>query len=190
MGSAPRLTLKKLIRTLERAEREAAEAEALEASAVYDERLKESIAAAIGDGPPAGSGVTPENWREWKLFGWVVCPARPNRRSKHCGSAGCSMGASCWRMADLGLTGDGRPIKRRRRVLCEARTRAGGFCRMRVEPGKGRCRLHGGLSTGPKTAEGKARCVEGTRRWRAWQRSEAEWRALNLELERRAVNFR
>ncbi|MGO8839958.1 MAG: HGGxSTG domain-containing protein [Methyloceanibacter sp.] len=28
---------------------------------------------------------------------------------------------------------------------------------VRVEPGKRRCRFHGGLSTGPRTAEGRAR---------------------------------
>ncbi|MGH6962537.1 MAG: HGGxSTG domain-containing protein, partial [Dongiaceae bacterium] len=41
---------------------------------------------------------------------------------------------------------------------CGARTRAGGVCR---QPGmrNGRCRLHGGWSTGPRTAEGKARCA-------------------------------
>jgi hypothetical protein len=40
---------------------------------------------------------------------------------------------------------------------CGARTRRGEPCRLRVEPGKRRCRLHGGLSTGPRTPEGKAR---------------------------------
>jgi hypothetical protein len=37
-----------------------------------------------------------------------------------------------------------------------AKTRAGRPCRMRVEFGKARCRLHGGLSTGPKTEAGRA----------------------------------
>lgn len=38
-------------------------------------------------------------------------------------------------------------------VSCGAKTRRGALCRC---PGmaNGRCRLHGGLSTGPKTAEG------------------------------------
>jgi hypothetical protein len=41
---------------------------------------------------------------------------------------------------------------------CGAQTRAGGCCRqpaMMAAP----CRLHGGLSTGPRTAEGRARCA-------------------------------
>jgi hypothetical protein len=39
---------------------------------------------------------------------------------------------------------------------CGARTRAGGLCRQPAMP-NGRCRMHGGCSTGPKTAEGLAR---------------------------------
>jgi hypothetical protein len=40
---------------------------------------------------------------------------------------------------------------------CGARTRAGGCCRQPAMA-NGRCRMHGGLSTGPRTAEGLARC--------------------------------
>ena len=40
---------------------------------------------------------------------------------------------------------------------CGARTRRGTACQKPPLAGKTRCRLHGGLSTGPKTAEGKAR---------------------------------
>ena len=41
---------------------------------------------------------------------------------------------------------------------CGARTRGGGSCRT---PGmrNGRCRMHGGASTGPRTPEGLARCT-------------------------------
>jgi len=45
---------------------------------------------------------------------------------------------------------------------CGARTRAGGCCRQPAMP-NGRCRLHGGLSTGPRTAEGRARCARARR---------------------------
>lgn len=41
--------------------------------------------------------------------------------------------------------------------FCGARTRAGGPCRQRAIYSNGRCKWHGGLSTGPKTPEGKAR---------------------------------
>ena len=39
---------------------------------------------------------------------------------------------------------------------CGARTRAGGACRAAAMT-NGRCRMHGGRSTGPRTAEGLAR---------------------------------
>jgi len=45
---------------------------------------------------------------------------------------------------------------------CGARTRAGGRCRQPAMH-NGRCRLHGGLSTGPRTAEGRARCATARR---------------------------
>jgi hypothetical protein len=41
---------------------------------------------------------------------------------------------------------------------CGARTRAGGPCRMPAMA-NGRCRMHGGLSTGPRTPEGMARMI-------------------------------
>lgn len=34
----------------------------------------------------------------------------------------------------------------------------------------GRCKWHGGLSTGPKTLEGKAKCADNLRRWREGRR--------------------
>lgn len=40
---------------------------------------------------------------------------------------------------------------------CGAKTRSGTPCAKYPINGKRRCRLHGGLSTGPRTAEGKAR---------------------------------
>ena len=43
---------------------------------------------------------------------------------------------------------------------CDAKTRKGTVCQKPPLTGKARCRLHGGLSTGPKTLEGKARLAE------------------------------
>lgn len=74
--------------------------------------------------------------------------------------------------------------------LCGARTRAGGTC---TTPGmrNGRCRMHGGASTGPRTPDGLARCTDaatkhGRRnaaaRARAALRGEA--RALGAALSR------
>ena len=42
-------------------------------------------------------------------------------------------------------------------IECNAKTRSGGQCQRAGNPKNGRCHLHGGASTGPKTAEGRAR---------------------------------
>jgi len=53
---------------------------------------------------------------------------------------------------------EGKP--KQRRVVCGAkRHRDGKPCQALSEPGKRRCRFHGGRSTGPKTPEGKAKCA-------------------------------
>ena len=54
---------------------------------------------------------------------------------------------------------------------CGAKTRSGTPCRAKPLPGKTRCKFHGGMSTGPRTTEGRARIAEAQRR--RW----AEWRA-------------
>jgi hypothetical protein len=60
---------------------------------------------------------------------------------------------------------------------CGAKTRAGGRCQQMPErnpklpelPRNGRCRFHGGLSTGPRTLEGRRRVGDAARaRYRAW----------------------
>ena len=48
--------------------------------------------------------------------------------------------------------------------LCGARTRKGTPCRC-LALANGRCKLHGGLSTGPRTEEGRQRTREGFRAW-------------------------
>lgn len=44
-----------------------------------------------------------------------------------------------------------------RGLCCGAKTRAGTPCKLTSIYRNGRCKLHGGLSTGPTTPEGKAR---------------------------------
>lgn len=57
-----------------------------------------------------------------------------------------------------------------RQVPCGAMTRAATECRLMSEPGKLRCRLHGGRSTGPRTFKGRARIAEAQRqRWARWR---------------------
>lgn len=54
-----------------------------------------------------------------------------------------------------------------RRVTCGAkRHRDGQPCQAKSEPGKRRCRFHGGRSTGPRTPEGKARALANLRQYR------------------------
>jgi len=57
------------------------------------------------------------------------------------------------------------------RVICGTKARKGGQCRNKSEPGKRRCKFHGGKSTGAKTPEGLARIAEAQRR--CWARVKA-----------------
>lgn len=56
--------------------------------------------------------------------------------------------------------------------ICGAKTRAGTPCKRTDLYASGRCRLHGGLSTGPRTQAGKERIKAGQLRRRA--REEAD----------------
>jgi len=47
---------------------------------------------------------------------------------------------------------------------CGAKNRAGNPCQAPAMKGRKRCRMHGGRSTGPKTAEGRRRCQQAA--WR------------------------
>lgn len=53
------------------------------------------------------------------------------------------------------------PVKGER---CEAKTHKGTPCQCKALQ-NGRCKFHGGLSTGPKTPEGKAKVAGNLRRW-------------------------
>lgn len=50
------------------------------------------------------------------------------------------------------------------KLVCGARTRFGTRCKRRDLYRSGRCRLHGGLSTGPRPLEGKARSASNAGR--------------------------
>jgi hypothetical protein len=47
---------------------------------------------------------------------------------------------------------------------CGAVTRTGALCKAAALPKSGRCKNHGGLSTGPKTIEGCKRVADAQRR--------------------------
>ncbi len=80
------------------------------------------------------------------------------------------MGKTCANMQEKGLADDGTALPARDRPTCGARTRNGRPCKNKVIPGKYRCAYHGGKSTGPRTAAGKARIAEAQRkRWAKWR---------------------
>jgi len=56
------------------------------------------------------------------------------------------------------------PKPRGDRPRCGAKTRRGEPCRRLPVPGRARCRNHGGHSTGPKTAAGRAAIAASNRR--------------------------
>jgi hypothetical protein len=62
------------------------------------------------------------------------------------------------------------------KTTCGARNRAGNPCGNRPRP-NGRCRFHGGLSTGPRTAE-------GLERMRAAKTIHGEYSAESREMRR------
>ena len=68
---------------------------------------------------------------------------------------------------------------------CLAKTRRGTLCQNPAIRGPNRCRLHGGLSTGPQTPEGKQRIVDA--HWKHGRRSKAhaeKVRAISAEIKR------
>lgn len=76
----------------------------------------------------------------------------------------------------------------KRRVRCGAKTRKGTPCRMTSEPGKRRCKFHGGRSTGARTPEGKARIAEAQRRrWSAWRAEQKQAANPSVTQEVKAV---
>jgi hypothetical protein len=116
----------------------------------------------IAAGPPVGSGISFDGWLSWNKYGWVVCP----RTKWTCSDPQCGVGSSCQAMAAFGLAGDGTQLAYGRRPTCGATNRQGRSCGNKAVPGKRRCRFHGGLSTGPRTVEGRARIASAQKlRW-------------------------
>ena len=58
-----------------------------------------------------------------------------------------------------------------RNLACGAKTRQGGTCKLTNIYTNGRCKFHGGLSTGPKTRTGRQKSNENlTKRWKPMDR--------------------
>lgn len=126
-------------------------------------RMSRELEDRIRAGPPEGVHVSRSTWRQFIIRGAFVCPAS----GEGCRNRDCVIGTQCAVLAaEKGMHPAGSPLPRKDRPSCGAKTRAGGMCSMKVEPGKRRCRLHGGRSTGPKTEEGRARIAAAQRaRW-------------------------
>ncbi len=60
------------------------------------------------------------------------------------------------------IQNDGFYSRARNGATCQAKTRSGNPCKNRSLYPNGRCKFHGGLSTGPKTLEGKRRSALNT----------------------------
>ena len=104
--------------------------------------------------------------REWWICSWYEWRGTHPDRRRVCDSPECASGRKCLDLVELGLDGAGKPLPRKQRPQCGARNRQGKPCSVRVEPGKKRCRFHGGMSTGPKTKAGRERIAEAQRkRW-------------------------
>lgn len=97
---------------------------------------------------------------------WRSCPATEHLHPDHQKACSDCNGKVCERMQAKGLDDNGKPLTPAERPTCGAKTRSGGVCAHKVTPGRTRCRYHGGKSTGPRTAEGRARIAEAQRkRW-------------------------
>ena len=61
----------------------------------------------IAAGPPAGSGISANNWSTWHEHGWLCCPMKPKTT---CAKPDCKIGIRCEAMAVYGQAGDGTPL--------------------------------------------------------------------------------
>ena len=90
------------------------------------------------------------------------------------GAADSPMKDNVPRLSAIGLAtrfGSDWPGKR-----CLAKTRRGKECQRPAITGAGRCRLHGGRATGPRTEEGRARIsAANTKHGRTTKERLAEW---------------
>lgn len=94
---------------------------------------------------------------------------RSGRARESGGLPGIAARIACGREHESGHSNSDRVSRGERglalRVPCGAKRHRDGLpCRAASEPGKRRCRFHGGKSTGPRTPEGKARALANLKR--------------------------
>lgn len=109
--------------------------------------------------------------REQFLSRFRTCPATAHLHPDHRRVCENCLGKTCSVLTARGLGDDMSPLAFKDRPICGAMTRIGAICQNRVVPGKQKCRLHGGKSTGPNTVAGKKRVGDAQRlRWALYRK--------------------
>lgn len=133
----------------------------------------------------AAPHLDPRGWavgRMAEALGWHVSSPVPCTVSRPRGDEVLSPFAAidAWAAAQLAAYREREAARAaRRRVVCGAKTRKGTPCRNKSEPGKRRCKFHGGMSTGARTQAGIERIREAQRR--RWARHKAAPQATGPE---------
>ena len=104
--------------------------------------------------------------REALKQSYRICPSTAQLQINFQRTCESCLDKICEKMLKLGLNDQGEALPFQSRPICGALIRSGAICANRVIPGKTKCHMHGGKSTGPKTTKGKARVAEAQRqRW-------------------------
>lgn len=117
----------------------------------------------------AAPHLDPRGWAVRRMagaLGWAIRPATDTiTRTRGDEVLSPFADVDAWAERQLAAYRD-REAQRaaRRRVVCGAKTRKGTPCRNKSEPGRRRCKFHGGMSTGARTPEGIERIREAQRR--------------------------
>jgi len=139
--------------------------------------------------------LDPHGWAVDRLagvLGWSVHAYNGCSTARACESGDCPYlsAAAEGRASGTFLKSQVREAQRVsvRRVICGAKTRKNTNCGNKSEPGKTRCKFHGGMSTGARTPEGIERIREAQRRRWARVRGESVACSLRVQLLDPAVN--
>ncbi|MFN7222733.1 MAG: HGGxSTG domain-containing protein [Paracoccaceae bacterium] len=112
--------------------------------------------------------------RDEILSRYRLCPATEHLHPDYRRTCEDCLGKTCSRLAERGLDDNRLPLAFNDRPICGAMTRIGAICQNRVVPGKHKCRLHGGKSTGPTTLAGKQRVGDAQRlRWALYRKRQS-----------------
>ena len=112
------------------------------------------------------------------------CPASAHLHTDLHRTCSDCLGGLCTKMVARGLNDEGQPLPYGSRPKCGALIRIGAMCANRVIPGKTKCHMHGGKSTGPKTDRGKAKIANAQKqRWAKYRVEKAKAQANNCPTE-------